>query len=376
MLEGALSSARPIQALAVQELVDYCLDFLHDSPPDLTRCALVSRDWTKTSQMHLFSHLIIGSPGYSYGDSAFLAAARHRCRSLCQVLSTTPRLLRFVKSLQIQLDTIPFDALAALPNFSFPSLQRIVASGNWMPAASMIIQELLSLETLSTISISGNFPALSEFISVLSRCSATITDLSFCSVRIPPAGTTIHPMVDDRRIEIQALDLWWSSGIHDWLNSPECLFDFSNLTRLRLNENTSLPQWVAFAPSIPRVEHLQFQPQLNGVDAIDLAPFTNLKCVEVFIEFRNDVTSALETLATLSPSNQIETIRFRLTHTGIPNSDSGAEIDRQLIALPMPYLRAVELVYITSPLPSVVSNFPRLHARKLVRVLRGASAYA
>ncbi|KAJ7256186.1 hypothetical protein B0H12DRAFT_1112729 [Mycena haematopus] len=369
--------------LAVQELLDYCLDFLHASAPDLKRCALVSRNWTKTSQLHLFSRITVGSVGYSYGDSSFLAAIRHRCRALCEVLSTTPRLRELVKSLQIHLDTIPLDTVTAFANLSFPSLQRIFVSGNWIPSSGVVIQELLSLDTLSAISISGNFRSLSEFTAVLSRCSPSITSLSFSSVRIPPSPVHALTVVDDddppderRRIEIDALDLWWSSGIHDWLNSPECLFDFSNLKRLRLNENTSLPEWAAFAPAIPQIEHLQFQPQLNSPTVLDLAPFTNLQCVEIFIEFKDDVSSALETLATLAPSNKLRTIRFRLTHTSIPNAQSGADLDASLMMLPIPHLRAVELVYITTPVGGVAANLPLLNARKLVRVLRGASAYA
>ncbi|KAJ6482682.1 hypothetical protein C8R45DRAFT_306636 [Mycena sanguinolenta] len=366
--------------LAVQELLDYCLDFLHASPPDLKRCALVSRNWTKSSQVHLFSHLTVGSVGYSYGDSTFLAALRHRCRTLCEVLSATPRLRELVKSLQIHLDTIPLETVIAFANLSFPSLRRIFVSGNWMPSLGIIIQDLLSLDTLSAISISGNFRSLSEFTSVLSRCSPSVTALSFSSVRIPPSSspTTLsddHPLAEMERIQIDALDLWWSSGIHDWLNSPECIFDFSNLKRLRLNENTSLPEWTAFAPSIPQVEHLQFQPQLTGPN-VDLAQFTNLNCLEIFIEFKDDVSSAVETLATLVPSNHLRTIRFRLSHTSIPNAYTGAELDKHIAMLPLPHLEAVELVYITPPSGNVAANLPLLNARKFVRVLRGVPAYA
>ncbi|KAJ7867020.1 hypothetical protein B0H14DRAFT_3442146 [Mycena olivaceomarginata] len=193
-----------------------------------------------------------------------------------------------------------------------------------MPASAIIIQELFSLSTLSAISISGNFGSLSAFVRVLSRCSTSITDVSFCSVRTPfnSLPSSIRHS-SDRTIEIKALDLWWSTDIHDWLNSAECLFDFSNLKRLRLNENTSLPHWAAFAPAIPRVEHLQFQPQRTGLNAIDLALFTSLKCVEIFIEFRDDVSSALDTLSTMAAANQIQTIRFRLTHSTMPTAESG-----------------------------------------------------
>jgi hypothetical protein len=250
----------PSSPFAVQELIDYCLDFLHASVPDLKRCALVSRHWTNTCQKHLFSHIIINSPGFLYEYSFFVI--ERRWHPLCEVLSTSPRLLGLVKSLQIHLDKIPPDTLTSFANLSFPSLRRIIVSGNWMP------EELFSLGTLSAISLSGTFESLSEFIRVLTRCSTSITDVSFHNVRIRRRlnglpSSIPHP--SNRTIEVNALDLWGSPDIHDWLNSAECLFDFSNLRRLRLNDNTcaSLPHWAAFAPAIPRVEHLQFQPQIT-----------------------------------------------------------------------------------------------------------------
>ncbi|KAJ7189020.1 hypothetical protein C8R46DRAFT_34061 [Mycena filopes] len=358
--------------LAIQELVDYCLDFLHASAGDLKRCALVSRRWTQTAQMHLFKHhVVIGSPGYSYGDSALLAMARQRCRLLYDVLAASPRLLGLVEGLQIHLDTTPPVTLEDFATLPFPSLRRIVVSGNWMPIAASVIEEFLGRGTLTAISISGNFSSLSAFTRILSRCSTSIRDVSFCNVRAPPSATTGDGDPPDRKIEIHALDLWWSSGIHEWLNSPHCSLDFSTLKRLRLNENITLPRWEGFAAAIPRIEYLQFQPQISGLK-IDLAPFHNLRCIEALIEFRGDISAALETLSTLSAqSNCIETIRFRLTHSSLPNIDSGAEIDRRLSALALPGLRAVELVYISSlPSTTMAENLPLLRARGLVRVLR------
>ncbi|KAJ7689336.1 hypothetical protein B0H17DRAFT_640933 [Mycena rosella] len=281
--------------MAVQELVDYCIDFLFASPPDLKACALVSRSWTRTSQMHLFTHIVIGSSGYSYGQTTFLALSRTRCTRLFAVLAASPRLLSCIESLQIHLDTVPHDILVAISVFPFVRLQRITVSGNWVARAAIgAVRDLLSLETLTAISISGNFGSLWEFVQVLECCSPNIRDLAFCSVRIAPFNLlTYSDPSDRRRIEIDCLDIWWSDGIHDWLNSPQCPFDFTHLKQLRLNENTSLPQWLAFAPSVPGVEHLQFQAQIPGPSLIDLTPFTNLKSIEVFVEYRVDVSSAL-----------------------------------------------------------------------------------
>ncbi|KAK7051980.1 hypothetical protein R3P38DRAFT_2857936 [Favolaschia claudopus] len=361
---------------SVQELTDYCLDFLHDSLPELKQCALVSRSWTKTSQLHIFYHIAIGSPKYSYGDATVSAAASRRCQLLSAVLSTSPRFLDLVRSMSIFLDSaLRVDLSSFQTKFAFPHLRHISVSGNWTPLVLRPIHQLFGLGTLSSISISGNFSSLDEVAGVLSGCSPTIKKISFLSVQTHFVALQLlsdDDNLNNNKIEITSLDLCWSPGIHHWLNSPGCFFDFSNLQRLRLNENTSLPSWPAFASCIPRVEYLQFQPQPSANQTLDLAQFTHLRCIEMLIEFRDDIASALKTLTTIPHTNEIQTLRFRLTHANsIPNAETGsADMDRQLVALPLPCLKTVELVYITSPLTNIAENLPLLHARKLVRVLR------
>ncbi|KAJ7488905.1 hypothetical protein FB451DRAFT_1552850 [Mycena latifolia] len=363
--------------MAVQELVDYCIDFLFASAPDLKACALVSRSWTAAAQMHLFSCIVVGSPGYSYGQTTLPDLNRRRCHRLFEVLATSPRLIGWIESLEVHLDTLPHDILRAISMFPFVGLRRILVSGNWAARETILVtQDLFAFGTLTNLSIAGNFRSLSNFVEVLERCSPNIRDVSFGRVHIEPIAPNSlavpHGLLPlDRRIEIDSLDLWWSSTIHHWLNSPQCRFGFANLKRLRLNENTSLPQWTGFAPSIPGVEHLQFQPQVPGPSIIDLEPFASLKSIEIFLEYKDDVAPALETLSTIVPSNQIQTLRLRLPNPHLPDADVGAEMDRHILALPLSHLRAVELVYgpLGSPprLPGA-EILPLLSARKLVRV--------
>ncbi|KAJ6527905.1 hypothetical protein DFH09DRAFT_1371364 [Mycena vulgaris] len=355
----------------VQELVDYCIDFHFASAPELKACALVSRSWTQTAQMHLFNHVIIGSPGFYQTNLPSLN--RLRCSRLFEVLNASSRLIRWIESIQIHLNTVPPDVLDILSTFPLVRLRRIVVAGTWSPRSVSVIdaiQELLSLGTLTELSISGNFDYLSEFTQVLERCSPNIKEVSFCAVQIGrrSANALGDLPPSERRIEVNGLDLSWSEGIHDWLNSPQCPFDFTNLKRLRLHENTSLLQWPAFAPSIPRVEHLQFQPRIPGPPLIDLAPFTNLKSIEILVTNEYDVSLALQVLSTMAPLNHIHTLRLRLPHTGIPDADLGAEIDTQIVALPLPHLQAVELVYRPAARARIMKRLPLLNARKLVRL--------
>ncbi|KAJ7757248.1 hypothetical protein DFH07DRAFT_1060664 [Mycena maculata] len=365
------SSTNP---LAVQELVDDCIDFLHDSPPDLKACALFGQSWASTAQMHLFNHIVIG-----FHISEEITTSRHQSRLLCAALAASPRLLRWVESLQIHLDTAPLETLMFLGKPYLERLRRIFIVGNRVSGLKVdAIQDLLSHTTLTTISISGAFPSLSDFLGIWTRCSTSIRDISFGSIRTWSAAGAMHPLTEsppsNAKIQIDALTLWWwSDGIHDWLNSPRCLFAFSNLKRLCLNENTSLPRWAAFAPSIPHVEYLQFEPLVPG---LDLALFTNLKCISIFIgslEYRAEVAFVFTTLLTMSSSNRIETVRFQLSSLTVLDADRGAELDRRILALPLPHHKAVELFYFseTPPPDDITEKLPLLNARKLVRAVCG-----
>ncbi|KAJ7757253.1 hypothetical protein DFH07DRAFT_819677 [Mycena maculata] len=361
--------------LVVQELVDYCIDFLHASPPDLKACAIVNRSWTHSAQIHLFNHIVIGAPGYTYGDKTCLATTRRRCRRLWELLNASRRHIEWIKSIQIHLDSTPPDTFTLFADLTFTHLRRVSVSGNWVEGTGVqTVQELLSVPTLTAISISGNFMSLSLFAHVLERCCANINDVSFCNIKISPAQNSLVDVgSSDRRITIDSLDLWWSDNIHDWLNSPQCPFNFSNLRRLRLNENTSLPNWDAFVASVPRVEYLQFQPLTTdlGLSKIDLASFTNLKCIEIFVEYKVDLSKTFAILSTMARPNHIQTIRFRFPHPSVLDADSGAKFDQQVLALPMPHLAAVELVYLEPTATYIADNFPRLNARRLLRIYHG-----
>ncbi|KAJ6466518.1 hypothetical protein DFH09DRAFT_1484505 [Mycena vulgaris] len=324
---------------------------------------------TPDLKTHLFNHVIIGSPRHSssYDQANGLSLTRQRCSRLFKVLNASPRLIWWIKSIKIYLDTVPPDVLNTISTFPFVRLRRIAVAGNWATRSVIDeIQEFLSLETLTKVSISGRFHSISDFTQVLKCCSPNIKDVSFRSVRLAASNANLLPH-SDRRIEIDGLGLWWSHEIHDWLKSPQCPFDFANVRHLRLNENTSQTQWAAFAASVPHVEHLKFQPRMTGRSIIDLAPFTKLKSIGVFAEYKSDLSSALDVLSTTARPDRIYTLRLRLPHTNIPDADLGMAIDRRIVTL-LPHLAAVELVYGSEPPRRVAQNLPILSARKLVRV--------
>lgn len=108
---------------------------------------------------------------------------------------------------------------------------------------------------------------------------------------------------------------------------------------------------------------------------LNLAPFSNLKCISVSIgslEFTAEVASTFKTLSTMVSSNQIETLRFQLSNPNVLDVERGADLDRRIVALPLPNLKAVEIFYFADlqALPAdLTGRLPLLNARKLVRAV-------
>ncbi|KAJ7087430.1 hypothetical protein C8R44DRAFT_30651 [Mycena epipterygia] len=104
--------------LALQELIDYCIDFLFASAANLKACALVSRSWTQPAQMHLFNLIVLGSSGYTHGETGLLTLTRARCGRLFEAFASSPRLVGSIESLQIYLDTVAIDILTTISRLS------------------------------------------------------------------------------------------------------------------------------------------------------------------------------------------------------------------------------------------------------------------
>jgi hypothetical protein len=373
-------------AMIPQELVDYCIDFLHGSIPDLTACALVSRSWVHSAQFHIFSNLVLGTPGYTYGSTAPLATHRLRCSRLCELFAASPHFIRLIQRLDVFIDSIPPDSLAAIADVPFTHVKTISVAGNYIaPPIIPAIQQLLSLASLADIAISGNFRSADAFARVLARCSPHVVHVTFGNIRTPPGEPAASPPphgAQRPKIALEAFDIWWSDTIHAWLDA-QTIFDFSQLRRLALNDNVGLPRLPALAPAIAGIQHLQFHPrpvrtalassefifidiysQNFDLQTMDLAPFVALTSLEILIDKAWDVPIALRALATLPAGAPIHAITVRC------DADAPrccGPFDVPLSALPNP-LRVVHFVCSAKTTEGIEGYFPALGARGLLRV--------
>jgi hypothetical protein len=245
-------------SFTVQELVDNCVDFLHDSPRDLRACALVCRSWVHASQLHLFSSISIGS----FGVCTNSALCHSRYTRLFQVLCSSPHLLRHVRSLEIFLNCIPITTIVLIATLPLTNLRRIKVAGRCTPASVSVIQELFTLPTLREIAIWGDFSALDDFMRMLAHCSPSIQALYFRHVRVKagPRQPFLQAAAkgdakDEHRIKISTLSLVDAEQIHGWLEDMQSKFDFSDVRRLLVHATQTLPRW----RSMSQIEHLQFE---------------------------------------------------------------------------------------------------------------------
>ncbi|KAJ6535507.1 hypothetical protein B0H19DRAFT_1271258 [Mycena capillaripes] len=151
--------------LTVQELVDHCLGFLGDSAPDLKACALVSRSWVFTAQSHLFREFSIGmmSP-FGAGSITFRPCARLWER-FSQTLDASPRLIRHVRDLKLQLKPVDIAVFSQICSFPFTHVDNVFV---W------VLGDSSSAPTLRRMKLRGFFSEPRHFMLMWGQCSPSV----------------------------------------------------------------------------------------------------------------------------------------------------------------------------------------------------------
>ncbi|KAJ6624237.1 hypothetical protein B0H10DRAFT_1943422 [Mycena sp. CBHHK59/15] len=222
--------------LDIQEVVDHCIDFLHDSVPDLRACALVHRSWVDAAQFHLFRHISF---------SNVVENQNVRCSRFLDIFGASPRNARirgFVSRFEVRLRQLTHNNFVAISPL-FPRLRHIHISGTSKPHVPPLdvsaLRQLLSLPTVERVEIYyWSFANASEFLQIWEGCSRSIRHLSLGRIGISSDAnhwiTQQHSATHStRRIKLESLDIWEAQPISSWLADGDCQFDFSHLKTLR-----------------------------------------------------------------------------------------------------------------------------------------------
>ncbi|KAJ7620248.1 hypothetical protein FB45DRAFT_1006852 [Roridomyces roridus] len=356
----------------VQELTDYCIDFLHSSHGDLMACALVHRSWTETSQTHLFHHLSIIDP-FTRSASSHLEAADSRWKHLCDVLATSARLRGFVRGLEIDMQGVSVENFNLIFSLSFPRIREVKILGTWTSSAILEAQTLLRLPTVTRVTLGGIFENLVTLAQVLESCSSHLHELSLFLVQITEVALADHPPIT-KQVAMKHLLLYNSSDAFRWLSSTQCPLVFTELKSLTLD--TVSAQTLSQPPLstlISKIEYLDLQKDPASDTPISLAEFTGLKHLEVAVALNaiDEVPWALGLLKTLPRSNRLEKIGFAVLESSFFDNDSWASYDKQILSSRTPHLKMVQVRFereTTPVLPDPSGTFPLLNALGLVRV--------
>ncbi|KAJ6579411.1 hypothetical protein B0H10DRAFT_2099834 [Mycena sp. CBHHK59/15] len=234
----------------VQELLDFTIDFLHNSTADLKCCALVSVSWLAAAQYHLFSYIELGD------DLA--------CKRLGTVLEASPHLLRFIAHLAIEFHPHG-DPYVALSKLHFTHLRKLTIYSLPPRWALPVMQNLCALPSILHISLMRPGDPL-LFFSFLRHRTAKLKTFEVRG-RLYPYGSSEESLVDatfiphaERRIQVECLEITGVTRV-----VTECLaappFDFTSLKRLVILENLEplsaerlAGMFVLLGPSLSHVE--------------------------------------------------------------------------------------------------------------------------
>ncbi|KAJ6534196.1 hypothetical protein B0H19DRAFT_1271924 [Mycena capillaripes] len=363
--------------LAVQELVDHCVDFLRDSNPDLKACALVSRSWVHPAQSRLFRK-------FSTEDlwAPFLEA-----------LEASPHLIRHVRHLHIDLFlyTVDISTLSQICSFPFTHIDSVdIEIRSLSEPIVMPLQKLLGFPTLRSAEVYCTTLS-AEFAQLWGQSSVRDVELS-CLVGTNEANTL--PLQGTP----PALESLWISG--DEAALAYCImrkptpFDLSHLKVLKVGNNRDFP-WQSFAQMVGTIESLHcvahvrvsisnpitFTFTQDPLAPVHLSMFPRLSHLRVRLDYTSKSPILLNLLAGVTRSTRLRTITLSISSLivhGIPAGEvlvTSAEevydqIDSVISTLPMYDLPSVELEQDPAEYDQIIPYFPRMSSKNLVCHLR------
>ncbi|KAJ7899688.1 hypothetical protein B0H13DRAFT_2518548 [Mycena leptocephala] len=268
--------------LSVQELLDHCVGFLHDSVSDLQFGNISSPyTWTK----------------------------------LKDTLNTSPHVIRHIQQHTILPDELSLDDFSALCNLPFTHLERVFIFNYPSLSASTAgsIQKLLSLPTVRRVGILCNFDDPARFLELWDGCSPSIKHLElYCDATWQPTPI-VSPIAHHcpAPIVLESLRMTSVEGLGDWLTHELCPFDFSSLKVLSVHSNVDLLRWPIFRSALATITALDIKVCDMYVDLSALSALAILR-ISGFDE-RTWADSVVDTLSTIPPTNCIHTIIITTT---------------------------------------------------------------
>ncbi|KAJ7766649.1 hypothetical protein B0H16DRAFT_1882695 [Mycena metata] len=309
------------------ELVEYCIDFLHDSRPDLAACSLVSRPWVYPAQFHIFS-----------ATSWECMVDQHQQISRLSEISALPHILALISRLELNVYYLgQCDLSGAISRLTQLRGVRISGNLNSVPSTSQkalgAIRALIALPTVERVELYCSFetrPA-ATFIQIWDGCSEKIRHLSLGNIRVKESEYDWASSVvlkSRRKLALDSLYISYGNYVTPWLASDACPFDFSHLTTLSLTLKR-LKVWLC-----------NWQPPMIQ-DILDLGPFQQLQHLTIIALDRRGIPlqMAITALSTLPTDNRLASLEIEC----IPQHSMFLRLDELLFSMPLSELQNVKI---------------------------------
>ncbi|KAJ7673897.1 hypothetical protein DFH06DRAFT_1319013 [Mycena polygramma] len=334
-----------------QELVDYCIAFLCDSPRDLMSCALVSCSWVHPAQARLFWDIrfILG-----------LTLSDIRWERLNRTLLISPHLTRHIRRLRVNIVMLKAHHAMVLEicNFAFTHLTH--ASIFYGRALSMPqtlqLQQLLSLRTIRDVTLIGfREDGPQAYFKILERCSPAVRTLRLQIYQ--PVQVTAAPIIP-------------TSGtgydIDHQLLLALCPSTFSKLNALWLSARSI--RWGQVVTAMNAIKILRIDTQDTHV-GLDLFAFRQLSLLWLDSVSLIDASTQIDPLlSTIRAAHHVRTIRLAVHKVSVDDLDGVC--DRLDEALSSTQASAVEIeLPTTEPPDQVAGYFQRLGATNKLRIV-------
>ncbi|KAJ7511987.1 hypothetical protein B0H11DRAFT_720850 [Mycena galericulata] len=336
--------------LSVQELVDRCIDFLHESTPDLKACALVARSWVYRAQSHLFDEAV---PWY-------IDEIKHirQWGLLLPILQRCPHFIRHIHRLHISGGLVTRRRFSEISLLQFAHLEEVTFTRFLLSDDAVVaMARLLSLPTLRRVDIHCGFHSFETFLEVWTRCSPTVKAVVLdCWDQSPHDFYAPPPRAAP--IALQSLTIEYAcDSVIRWLHHESCPFELSHLKALSIY--VPFDQFIGsprFALAFLKIEALHLEMgHLTRSDALSLFP--NLKILRLN-STRYEWSKAIDIFSTLPRSNCLR----KIVLSGYFKQYSCDKLDSMLSQLLIDSSAMVELQPFEDQ-PSPVPYFPELASR-------------
>ncbi|KAK7018218.1 hypothetical protein R3P38DRAFT_3360037 [Favolaschia claudopus] len=347
-----------VPGLPLPELWEVIIGFIPPLLNDLNTVSLVCRSFSSPAQRRLFNEITIGD--HRFGEIDGVHPLEPRARRLIDVLNESPHLIAYIRSLRIYSGSQA--AYRALGTISWSHLINLTFEFTPPWSALADIQKLVRTPSLRSLHTYYDEQEWSEeaLFGVLSCCSENLEELEL-EIIADETSSFRGPELPRLRPVLRSLTLGTDGPLPDFIHEA---FDLTRLRSLSWHGSRSTALDRLFLRYGSTVEILILPGGLSANPHANFnfgRSFTSLTYLQVKFTY-NCFDAINETLAHLSPSNCLATLRFDILAALIHdyNFKPWATEFEDITLARLGALRRLEMAFVPKYIPGDEQDSPEL----------------